>query len=53
MYEKLALIEALKTSTATLSMSDEEIESVADDLVISLHEQRFRLTSDDTVSIDG
>jgi len=54
MYEKLALIEALKSVAAVdWEFTEEEFEAVAEGMVISLHEQRLRLTSDDTVSIDG
>ena len=45
MYEKLALIEALKSTTASLSMTDEEIAFLAEEMVESLHEQAYRLVS--------
>lgn len=45
-YEQMAIREALRHSTLTLSPDEEE--RLAETMVISLHEQRYRLISDDS-----
>lgn len=44
-YEQMAIAEALRHSTLTLTPEEEE--RVAETVVVALHEQHFRLISDD------